>query len=291
MDVWGAVTGTYRRGAARFDRAGLQRPRPVSELIARGHPLAGSTVLVTGASSGIGAAAARRFGEEGATVLLVARSAEPLEEVRREIVDAGGAAVALTADLADEDDAARLIEKVLAEFGAPDVVINNAGRSIRRRMLDSTDRLHDYRRTAAINYFAPVQLTLGFAPAMVERGSGHFVNVSTWGVPGGAMPKFSAYAGSKSALSMFGRSIAIELARTGVGVTTVYFPLIRTPMIEPTARYRDVPTLSADDAGEWLVDAARYRPAEMLPRYTRTLRRIGAARVEWADRLTAMAHL
>ncbi|SEE41109.1 Short-chain dehydrogenase [Gordonia malaquae] len=180
---------------------------------------------------------------------------------------------------------ARLIQHVLAEYGCPDIVVNNAGRSIRREVLDSTDRLHDYQRTMAVNYFGPVQLTLGFLPAMKERGSGHFINVSTWGIPMGAMPKFSAYAGSKAAITAFGRSIASELRGTGVSVTTVFFPLVRTPMIEPTNEYHQIPALTAVEAADWLVHAAVYRDLEVMPRVARLLRRVGAASSRVADRL------
>ncbi|WP_299569688.1 SDR family NAD(P)-dependent oxidoreductase [uncultured Williamsia sp.] len=281
---------SFARGVV---RTAMQRPRTPSDLVSAlptgspSHRLRGATILVTGSSSGIGAEAAEKFARRGATVLLVARRVEELDEVVARIRADGGSAFSCPADLADTDDAARLIEHVLAEYGCPDVVVNNAGRSIRRDVLDSTDRLHDYQRTMAINYFGPVQLTLGFLPAMKERGSGHFINVSTWGIPMGAMPKFSAYAGSKAAISVFGRSIAAELRGTGITVSTVYFPLTKTPMIAPTDEYRRAPALTATEAADWLVHAAVHRELEIMPRVARFLRRVSAMSSDVADGLVA----
>ncbi|MGZ8177672.1 SDR family NAD(P)-dependent oxidoreductase [Williamsia sp. SKLECPSW1] len=274
-------------------RTAMQRSRTPADLVSAlptGSPAArlrGATVLITGSSSGIGAEAAEKFARRGATVLLVARRVEELDEVVARIRAAGGSAHSCPADLSDTDDTARLVEQVLSEHGCPDVVVNNAGRSIRRDVLDSTDRLHDYQRTMAINYFGPVQLTLGFLPAMKERGRGHFINVSTWGIPMGAMPKFSAYAGSKAAISAFGRSVAAELRGTGITVSTVYFPLTRTPMIAPTDEYQRAPALTATEAADWLVHAAVHRELEIMPRVARFLRRVGAVSSDVADGLVA----
>lgn len=273
----------------RLVKYGLQRPLAVSDLTARNKAadrLSGKKILVTGASSGIGEAAAVKLADLGAELILVARTAENLQAVVDRITATGGQAHAVTGDLSSEDDTGRLLGVITAEHGTPDVVVNNAGRSIRRGVLESTDRLHDYQRTMALNYFGPVQLTLGLLPQMVEAGSGHFVNISTWSVPAGSMPKFSAYAASKAAISAFGRSIATELAGTGVDVTTVYFPLIRTPMIAPTADYDDLPALSSDEAADWIVHAIDHRPVDVMPRYARLLRGIGAADSGWADALT-----
>jgi len=273
----------------RLVKFGLQRPLAVRDLTARDKApdrLSGKKVLVTGASSGIGEAAAIKLADLGGELVLIARNAENLQAVVDRITADGGRAHAVTGDLSSEDDITRLLGVISAEHGTPDVVVNNAGRSIRRGVLDSTDRLHDFQRTMALNYFGPVQLTLGLLPAMVAAGSGHFVNVSTWGVPAGSMPKFSAYAASKAAISAFGRSIATELSGTGVDVTTVYFPLIRTPMIAPTADYDALPALSSDEAADWIVYAIDHRPVDVMPRYARLLRGIGAADSGWADALT-----
>ncbi|MDH3009482.1 MULTISPECIES: SDR family NAD(P)-dependent oxidoreductase [Gordonia] len=285
------VTVAVKYVPARVAHTALQRPRTPVELVntlrtrSPAKRLQNLTVLVTGSSSGIGAAAAEEFARRGAHVLTVARRADSLDELVTRIRAEGGYADTCPGDLSDTDDTARLIQYVLDKYGCPDIVVNNAGRSIRREVLDSTDRLHDYQRTMAVNYFGPVQLTLGFLPAMKERGSGHFINVSTWGIPMGAMPKFSAYAGSKAAITAFGRSIASELRGTGVSVTTVFFPLVRTPMIEPTDEYHHTPALTAAEAAAWLVHAAVYRDLEVMPRVARLLRQVGAASSRIADGL------
>ncbi|PXW30898.1 UNVERIFIED_CONTAM: short-subunit dehydrogenase [Williamsia faeni] len=278
---------TARRLGALLARFGLARPYSLDDTFAAGTParIRGRRIVITGASSGVGEAAALALGREGAELILVARGTEGLTVVRDRIVAAGGVAHCHPADLADEDDVRRLVDAILADHGTPDVLINNAGRSIRRTAMDSVDRLHDYRRTMAVNYFGPVGLMLGFLPGMKSRGSGHIINISTWGVPAGSMPKFSAYAGSKAALSIVGRSIGTELSGDGIAVTTIYFPLIRTPMIAPTAEYNRLPALTADDAASWITHAVRHRPAEVMPRYARVLQRVSAIRAAGTDRV------
>ncbi|WP_035720054.1 SDR family NAD(P)-dependent oxidoreductase [Gordonia shandongensis] len=238
--------------------------------------LTGATIVVTGASSGIGEAAAHRFAQRGATVIAVARHLDALQSVCGSIADDGGHAVAVTADLSDTADAARLAETILDRFGPPDVLVNNAGRSIRRPVIDTVDRFHDYERTMALNYFGPVRLILGLLPAMIDAGRGHIVNVVTWGVTAGSMPKFSAYHASKSALAAFGRSLDAECDGTGVRVTNAGFPLVRTPMIAPTADYDTAPALTSDQAADWLLDAVDSGAAEVYPRYAVILRGVSA---------------
>lgn len=251
--------------------------------------IAGRTVVITGASSGVGEAAATAFAELGAEVVLVARGADDLAVVRDRIRAGGGVAHAVPCDLTDPDAVAELVTTVGREHGPVDVLINNAGRSIRRTVAESVDRFHDYERTMALNYFGPVRLTLALLPGMLERGEGHVVNVATWGVPGGVMPKFAAYHASKAAIGAFGRDLGAEVAARGVAVTTVHFPLIRTPMIAPTADYDAMPALSPERAASWLVDAVRTRPVEVLPSYAELLRYLGALSPTLADALVRRA--
>jgi short-subunit dehydrogenase len=218
----------------------------------------GRIVLITGASSGIGRATALRLGAGGAIVLLVARRAEQLEEVRDEIRRAGGTAFAYTADLASEADIDRLADEVLATHGHVDVLINNAGRSIRRSIERSYDRMHDFRRTMELNYFGAVKLILRVLPVMRERHSGQIINVSSLGVQTNT-PRFSAYVASKAALDAFSRSIASEIVGDGVHITTVYMPLVRTAMIEPTGLYRRFPAIEPVEAAEMICGAIAGR--------------------------------
>jgi len=227
--------------------------------------VAGRRVLVTGASTGIGRATALALGEAGATVLLVARSGEKLGEVKNEIEKRGGTAFVHPADLADLESCDRLVEAVIAQHGGVDVLVNNAGRSIRRSLALSYDLFHDFQRTMQINYFGALKLILGFVPGMRERGQGHVINVSSIGVQTNT-PRFSAYVASKSALDAFSRCIASEVVDDGVAVTTVYMPLVRTEMIAPTRIYDAFPTLSVDEAAEMVVRAVVERPKRVATR-------------------------
>jgi short-subunit dehydrogenase len=222
----------------------------------------GRTVMITGASSGIGEAAAREVGKAGGVVLLVARSADKLEALAEEVRELGGDAFAHPCDLTDPDDVDRMAAEVLGEYGHVDVLINNAGKSIRRSINRSYDRFHDYQRTMQLNYFAPVKLILDLLPVMRRRGAGHIVNVSTIGLQVNT-PRFAAYLASKAALDAFSRSIGPEVIGDGVHITTVYMPLVRTPMIAPTKIYDRLPTLSPEEAAEMIVEALRKRPKKV----------------------------
>ncbi|MDO9407085.1 SDR family NAD(P)-dependent oxidoreductase [Patulibacter sp.] len=213
----------------------------------------GKVVLVTGASSGIGEATAIRLGAAGATVVLVARSEDALQQVAARIAEAGGTADVRPCDLTDLDAVGVLAEVVLAEHGAVDVLVNNAGRSIRRSIADSYDRMHDFERTMQINYYGPVKLTLGLLPAMRAQGRGQIVNVLSEGLLL-QTPKFAAYLASKSALDSFSRCVANEVRGDGVRVTGVHMPLVRTPMIAPTAAYERVPALRPEEAADLICE-------------------------------------
>ena len=217
------------------------------------------TVLVTGASSGIGEATALKVGAAGSHVLLVARTRSKLEEVADQIDALGGSADVHPCDLTDVDDIDRMADEVLRQHGQVDILVNNAGKSIRRSVDRSYDRFHDYQRTMQLNYFAPVKLILDLLPIMREQGFGHIVNISSIGLQVNT-PRFAAYLASKAALDAFSRSIGAEIIGDGVHITTVYMPLVRTPMIAPTRMYDHFPTLSSDEAAGMICDAIRRRP-------------------------------
>jgi short-subunit dehydrogenase len=247
--------------SAKTLRAFGQRIPGAGEVLARSldDAVDGRTVLITGASQGIGKSAALKIGAAGGTVLLVARTKEKLDEVVDEVEAVGGIAYAHPCDLSDLDDIDRMASEVLERHEAVDILVNNAGRSIRRSVDRAYDRFHDYQRTMQLNYFAAVKLILDLLPEMRARKSGHIINISTIGLQTNT-PRFSAYLASKAALDAFSRSIAPEIIDDGVHITTVYMPLVRTPMIAPTKIYDRFPTLSPDEAADMISDAIRKRP-------------------------------
>jgi NAD(P)-dependent dehydrogenase (short-subunit alcohol dehydrogenase family) len=225
----------------------------------------GRTVVITGASSGIGRAAALKIAAAGGIPLLVARTQEKLDEVKAEIEATGGTAYVYSCDLSDYGGIDKLVKRMLADHPAIDMLVNNAGRSIRRSVRLSYERFHDFERTVALNYLSPVKLMLGLLPHMTERGSGHIVNVSSIGVQTNP-PRFSAYVGSKSALDAWTRVVSSEMIGDGVTFTTIHMPLVRTPMIAPTKIYDSFPTISPDEAAELICEAIRTKPKQINTR-------------------------
>jgi NAD(P)-dependent dehydrogenase (short-subunit alcohol dehydrogenase family) len=219
----------------------------------------GKTVLITGASSGIGKAAAFKIAKAGGIPILVARSLDKLEQAKQEIEDLGGTAYCYTADISDPDSIDELVDRVLADHAAVDVLVNNAGRSIRRSIALSYDRFHDFERTIKINYLGTIKLTMGLLPHMSERKSGHVVNVSSIGVQT-SPPRFSAYVASKAALDAWTRVVGSETIGENVHFTTIHMPLVRTPMIAPTKIYDSFPTISPDEAADLICEAIRAKP-------------------------------
>jgi NAD(P)-dependent dehydrogenase (short-subunit alcohol dehydrogenase family) len=222
----------------------------------------GKTVLITGGSSGIGEAAAKKIAEAGGTVALVARTRENLEKVAAEIRAIrgnDGAAHVYPCDLSDMDAIAAMADQVLDDLGGVDILINNAGRSIRRSLKLSYDRIHDYQRTMQLNYLGAVQLILKFIPGMRERGFGQIINVSSVGVQTRA-PRFGAYIASKAALDSLCDALQAEVVNDDVRFTTVHMALVRTPMISPTTMYDKFPALTPDQAAGVITDAIVHRP-------------------------------
>jgi NAD(P)-dependent dehydrogenase (short-subunit alcohol dehydrogenase family) len=225
----------------------------------------GKVVLITGASSGIGKATAIKVADAGATVLLVARSVDKLEETKREIEDAGGVAHIHRCDLAEMEDIERMAEEVLAYHGRVDILVNNAGRSIRRSVGLAYERFHDYERTIQLNYLGAVRLILALLPSMRAHKSGHVINISSIGTQTNP-PRFSAYVASKAALDAFGRVIASEVIDDGVHITTIHMPLVRTPMIAPTRMYDVFPAIAPEEAAEMIAGAMIHQPKKVATR-------------------------
>jgi NAD(P)-dependent dehydrogenase (short-subunit alcohol dehydrogenase family) len=231
--------------------------------------IGGKTVLITGASSGIGKAAAIKCAEAGADVLLVARTPEKLKETKSTIEEAGGTAHIHQCDLSDIEDVERMANEVLEQHERVDILVNNAGRSIRRSVELSYERFHDFERTMQLNYFGALRLILSLLPAMrkrtMGRKGGHIINVSSIGVQTHT-PRFSAYVASKAALDAWSRCVASEVVDDGVHITTIYMPLVRTPMIAPTKMYDAFPTITPEEAAEMITRAMITKPKKVATR-------------------------
>jgi short-subunit dehydrogenase len=211
--------------------------------------LAGKTVMITGASYGIGEQLSYLISKAGANLILVARTSEKLEAIKNEIeknnreVDVH----IFSCDLTNDEE----IEHLLIELkNLPiDIFISNAGKSIRRPLFESLERFHDFQRTMSLNYFAPVRLMLGLIP-ILQKTRGHVINISAVNVLLIPAPFWTAYQSSKTAFDQWFRCAAPELEAAGIRATSVYLPLVRTRMIEPTAEYKNAPAMSPEHVAE-----------------------------------------
>ncbi|HEY5781479.1 MAG TPA: SDR family oxidoreductase [Lysobacter sp.] len=222
-------------------------------------------VVITGGSSGIGLATAQRVAEAGAITVIVARGEDELFKARDAMTAVGGKVFAYTADLSDMADCDRLVKTVIEAHGRVDILINNAGRSIRRSIELSYDRFHDFERTMQLNYFGSLRLIMGFMPGMTHRRKGHIINISSIGVLANS-PRFSAYVASKAALDAWSRCAQGELSGKGICFTTINMPLVKTPMIAPTKMYESVPTLTTEEAADLVVKGIIDRPSRIATR-------------------------
>jgi NAD(P)-dependent dehydrogenase (short-subunit alcohol dehydrogenase family) len=227
--------------------------------------VAGKVVVVTGGSAGIGKAAAFKLAEAGARTIIVARDKLRLDQACDEAAQRGLALTAYEADIAEPTQCEALIQRVVDDHGGVDILINNAGRSIRRGIEGSYERFHDYERLMQLNYFGCLRLTLGFLPGMAQRRNGHVINISSIGVLTNA-PRFSAYVASKAALEAWTRCAASEFLDRGVHFTTINMPLVRTEMVAPTKLYQQVPMLSPDEAADFIVEAIIHQPMRIATR-------------------------
>ncbi|QHH93837.1 SDR family NAD(P)-dependent oxidoreductase [Acinetobacter gyllenbergii] len=222
----------------------------------------GKTIIVTGASSGIGLTVSKYLAQAGAHVLLLARTKEKLDEVKAEIEAQGGTASVFPCDLNDMESIDAVSKEILAAVDHIDILVNNAGRSIRRAVHESVDRFHDFERTMQLNYFGAVRLVLNILPHMMQRKDGQIINISSIGVLANAT-RFSAYVASKAALDAFSRCLSAEVHSHKIAITSIYMPLVRTPMIAPTKIYKYVPTLSPEEAADLIAYAIVKRPKKI----------------------------
>jgi NAD(P)-dependent dehydrogenase (short-subunit alcohol dehydrogenase family) len=225
----------------------------------------GKVVLITGGSSGIGKAAAFKLAEAGAITLIAARDPVKLEAAKEEAAARGLKLFTYAADITEPDQCDELVKRVQEEHGGADILINNAGRSIRRGIAESTERMHDFERTMQLNYFAAVRLTLALLPGMARKQQGHVINISSIGVLTSA-PRFSAYVASKAALEAWTRCAAAEYYEKGVHFSVINFPLVRTPMISPTKIYDHAEVLTPDQAAGMIAEAIVNRPTRVATR-------------------------
>lgn len=225
-------------------------------------PLQGRHVVITGASSGIGRAAAIAISERGATVFALARNGAALDALVTEIRANGGAAHAFTCDVTDSASVEHTVKDILGRFDHVDYLVNNAGRSIRRSVVNSTDRLHDYERVMAVNYFGAVRMVLALLPHWRERRFGHIVNVSSAGVQA-RNPKYSSYLPTKAALDAFSDVVGSEVLSDHITFTNIHMPLVRTPMIVPSHRLNPVPAISPERAAAMVVRGLVDKPARI----------------------------
>ena len=222
----------------------------------------GKTIIVTGASSGIGLTVSKYLAQAGAHVLLLARTKDKLDEVKAEIEAEGGKASVFPCDLNDMESIDAVSKEILASVDHIDILINNAGRSIRRAVHESIDRFHDFERTMQLNYFGAVRLVLNLLPHMMQRKDGQIINISSIGVLANAT-RFSAYVASKAALDAFSRCLSAEVHSHKIAITSIYMPLVRTPMIAPTKMYKYVPTVSPEEAADLIAYAIVKRPKKI----------------------------
>jgi thioester reductase-like protein/NADP-dependent 3-hydroxy acid dehydrogenase YdfG len=225
-------------------------------------PLVGRRVIITGASSGIGRAAAIAVAERGATVFALARNGNALDDLVAEIRSNGGQAYAFTCDVTDSGSVEHTVKDILGRFDHVDYLVNNAGRSIRRSVVNSTDRLHDYERVMAVNYFGAVRMVLALLPHWRERRFGHVVNVSSAGVQARS-PKYSSYLPTKAALDAFSEVVSSETLSDHITFTNIHMPLVATPMIVPSRRLNPVPPISPEHAAAMVVRGLIDKPTRI----------------------------
>lgn len=226
--------------------------------------LAGKSILITGASSGIGRQIAYKLANINCHLILVARRGELLAEVKQDLEMDNAKVEIFPADLRDEADLENLLQFLHQLPSGVDLVVNNAGHSIKRSIYESLDRYHDFTRTMAINYFAPVQLLLSLIP-ILQKNKGQIINISTVNAILAPVPYFAAYQASKSAFDVWLRSVAPELQEEGIATTTIYLPLVRTAMIQPTANYHKMPAMSVNHAAKIICKSMYTRKKKYKP--------------------------
>lgn len=205
--------------------------------------LQGKAILITGASSGIGENLAYFLADFDIHMILVARREDRLKRIMDDVEKKAAKASIFSADLRNREEIDKLSAFLHQLPDGLDFIVSNAGKSIKRSIHDSLDRFHDFTRTMDINYFAPVRLLLSVIP-LLKESRGQIINVSTINTMLIPFPHWAAYQASKTAFDTWLRSVSPELQSIGITTTSIYLPLVRTPMIEPTAAYKNMPAMN-----------------------------------------------
>jgi short-subunit dehydrogenase len=227
-----------------------------------GLKLESKTVLITGASSGIGEQLAYMLADINVHLILVARTQQKLLEMKGEIEQKGARVSVFVADLRLEQQMQQLLTFIHQLPDGLDVLVSNAGKSIRRPI--DVSRYHDFTRTMAINYFAPVELILSTIP-ILKKSHGQIINISTINALLIPIPKWAAYQASKTAFDTWLRSAAAELKVIGISTTSIYLPLVRTPMILPTVTYQKMPAMSPTHAAKIICKSIYTKKKKYVP--------------------------
>ncbi|MDW7674683.1 MAG: SDR family NAD(P)-dependent oxidoreductase [Bacillota bacterium] len=226
--------------------------------------ITGKTVLITGASSGIGEQLAYQLASFDVHLVLVARTEAKLMTMKNKIEKEGAKVSIFQADLRNEEELEGLLEFLHHIPNGLDIIVSNAGISIRRSICDSLDRYHDFTRTMAINYFAPVKLLLSIIP-LLKQSKGQVINISTVNTLLIPVPYWAAYQASKSAFDTWFRSVAPELNAMGIATTSIYLPLVKTPMIMPTAAYQNMPAMCPSLVAQIICKSMYTRRHKYMP--------------------------
>ncbi|WP_100125967.1 SDR family NAD(P)-dependent oxidoreductase [Snodgrassella alvi] len=203
------------------------------------------TIIITGASYGIGESLCYLLADIDCNLILVARTVDKLRELKQRLTMSKAKVDIYAADLRDQEQLDGFIKYI--QNLPVDIFINNAGKSICRPVMQSLDRQHDFERTIKLNYLTPVQLCLALIPKL-QQSKGHIINVSAVNVLFAPAVNWSAYQASKTAFDQWLRSAMPELHNRQIKVSTAYLPLVKTRMIEPTKAYQNLPALQPKQA-------------------------------------------
>ncbi|AWH90024.1 SDR family NAD(P)-dependent oxidoreductase [Limnobaculum parvum] len=225
--------------------------------------LKNKTILITGASYGIGEAVVEMLADSPVKLILVARTAEMLQQIQQRLTSHSADCHIFPCDLTNEQQCTELLHQ-LQQHGNIDIFINNAGKSICRPLMDSLDRLHDFQRTIRLNYLAPVQICLSLIPQL-QKSQGQIINVSALNVLLAPTPYWAAYQASKTAFDQWLRCAEPELRLAKITVSSIYFPLVKTRMIAPVYADKPVPALSTEQAAEIICRALLTRKPCIRP--------------------------